>query len=106
MAYDVVVIRYGKQTNFNFEDSWKNMSNSTMRSILPSDQKNLIDNSFEISTSQSMHLGICTFEGQATMHAMAMPRCALVHQDCRMHPLLEQVDFQPNLRDVITMENY
>ena len=53
-AYDVAVIQYKKKTTLNFEDSSKHVSNSTMRSIMPSDQRNAIDNSFEVSTSQSI----------------------------------------------------
>ena len=56
-AYDVTVMGYGKQTTLNFEDSCKHVSNSTMRSIMSSGQRNAIDNSFDISTSQSMPLG-------------------------------------------------
>jgi hypothetical protein len=56
-AYDVAVIRYKKQTTLNFEDSCKHLSNSTMGSIIPSDLRNAVDKSFEVSTSQSIAFG-------------------------------------------------
>ena len=105
-AYDVAAIRFGKQTNLNFEDSCKHISNSTMRSIMASDQKSTIRSSFEVSTSQSMLLGTHTSLGEANVQARAMPTRAFVNQDCKMNPFVTQVDFQPNSKLIMTLEKY
>jgi hypothetical protein len=105
-AYDVAVIRYKKQTTLNFEDSCKHLSNSTMHSIIPSDKKNAIYKSFEVSTSKFMTLGTRTCMGQPSEQARAMPTCGLVNQGCMMIPFVTQVDIQPNSKDIITSEKY
>ena len=105
-AYDVVAIRFRKQTTLNFEDSCKHFSNSTMRSIVPSDQKSAIGSSFENSISHSMPLGMQATLEEANVLASVMPTCALVSQDCKMNPLVTQVDFQPNSTDIMTLEKY
>ena len=38
-AYDIVVIQTGKQTTFNFEDSYKHVLNPAMQSIMSSELK-------------------------------------------------------------------
>jgi hypothetical protein len=105
-AYDVAVIRYKKQTTLNFEDSCKHLSNSNIQLIIPSDQRIAIDKSFEVSTSQSMPLGIHTCMGQPSEQARAMPTCGLVNQGGMMIPLVTQADIQPNSKDIITSEKY
>ena len=105
-AYDVAVIRFGKQTTLNFEGSCKHISNSTMRSLVRSDTKSAIGSSLEIATSHSMPLGTHTYVGEANVQPRAMPTCALVNQDCKMNPLVTQVDFQPNSTDIMTLENF
>jgi hypothetical protein len=105
-AYDVAVIRYKKQTTLNFEDSCKHLSNSTMRSIMPSDQKIASDKSFEVSTSQSMPLGSNTCLGDPSVQARVMPTCGFVNEVCMMIPLVTQADIQPNSKDIITSEKY
>jgi hypothetical protein len=44
--------------------------------------------------------------GEANVSARAMPTCALVNQDCKMNPLVMQVDFQPDSTNVMTSEKY
>jgi hypothetical protein len=105
-AYDVAVIRYKKQTTLNFEDSCKHLSNSTMRSIMPSDQRIALDKSFEVSTSQSMPLGSNTCLGDPSVQARVMPTCASVNQGCMMIPLVTQAEIQPYSKDIITSEKY
>jgi len=105
-AYDATAIRFGKQTILNFEDSCKHILNSTMRSIMASDQNSTIGSSFEVSTSQSMPLGSHTSLGEASVQARAMPTCALVNQDCKMNPLVTQVDIQPSSTNIMTLEKY
>jgi hypothetical protein len=105
-AYDVVVIRYKKQTTLNFEDSCKHLSNSIMQSIIPNDQRIAIDKSFEVSTSQSMPLGTPSGMGQPSEQARAMPTCASVNQGCMIIPLVTQAQIQPNFKDIITSEKY
>jgi hypothetical protein len=105
-AYDAAVIRYKKQTTLNFEDSCKDLSNSTMWSIIPSDQSIAIDKSFEVLTSQSMPLGTRTCMGEPSEQARAMPTCGLVNQGGMMIPLVTQADIQPNSKDIITSEKY
>jgi hypothetical protein len=105
-AYDVAVIRYKKQTTLNFEDSCKHLSNSTMRSIMPSDQRIALDKSFEVSTSQSMPLGSNTCLGDPSVQARVMPTCASVNQGCMMIPLVMQAKIQPYSKDIITSEKY
>jgi hypothetical protein len=105
-AYDVAVIRYKKQTTLNFEDSCNHLANSTMQSIIPSDKKNAIYKSFEVSTSQSMTLGTRTCMGQPSEQAGAMPTWGLVNQGCMMIPLLTQAEIQPNSKGFITSHKY
>ena len=106
-AYDIAVIRYGKKRTLNFEDSCKQLSNSTMRFVMPSDQRIAIDNSFDISTSPSMPLSTRILSlGEPDIQARAMPTCASVNQGCMMIPLITQTDIQPNSKDIITLENY
>ena len=106
-AFDVAVIRYGMQRSLNFGDSCKHISNSTMKSIMPSDQSNALDNSFDISTSQFMPLSTRTISlGEPTNQARAMPTCALVNQDCMMIPHVMQLDILPNSKDIITAKKY
>jgi hypothetical protein len=105
-AYDAAVIRYKKQMTLNFEDSCKDLSNSTMWSIIPSDQSIAIDKSFEVSTSQSMPLGTRTCMGEPSEQARAMPTCGLVNQGGMMIPLVTQADIQPKSKDIITSEKY
>ena len=97
-AYDIVAIRRGKQTTLNFEDSCKHISNSTMRSIVRSDTNSAKGSSFEIATSHSMPWGTRTSLGEANVLASVMPTCALVNEDCRMNPLVTQVNFNPILQ--------
>ena len=106
LAYDVAAIRFGKQTTLNFEDSCKHLLNSTIHSIIPSDQRIAIDKSFEVSTSQSMPLGIHTCMGQPSEQARAMPTCASVNQGCMMIPFVTQPEIQPNSKDIINSEKY
>jgi hypothetical protein len=103
-AYDVAVIRYKKKTTLNFEDSCKDISNSTLRFTMANDQK--IGSSFEVSISQSMPLGSHTSFGEARIQARAMPTCVLVNQDCKMNPPVTQVDIQPNSTNIMTLEKY
>ena len=105
-AYDVAAIQFGKRTTLNFEDSCKHISNSTMRSVVPSDKKSTIGSSFEILTSHSMPLGTHTSLGEANVLASIMPTCASVNQDCKMKSHVSQVDFHPNSTDIMTMEKY
>ena len=105
-AYNTAVIQYKKQTTPNFQVSCKLMSNSTMRSIMTSDQKSTIGSSLEISTSQSMSLDTHTSLREANVQARTMPTCALVNQDCKMHPPIMQVEFQPNSTNIMTLEKY
>ena len=105
-AYDIAVIRYKKQKTLNFEDSCKHLSNSTMQSIMPSDTRIAIDKSFEVSTSQSMPLGSDTCLGEPSEQARIMPTCALVNQDCKITPLVTQVDIESNSKDIITLKKY
>ena len=105
-AYDVAAIRFGKLTTLNFEDSCKRISNSTMRYIVPSDKKSTIGSSFETSTSHSMPLGTHSSFGEDNVSASVMPTCALVNQDCKMTPLVTQVDFQPNSTNIMNLEKY
>ena len=94
-SYNVDAIRFGKQETLSFEDFCKHISNFTMRFILPSDQKSTIGSSFEIATSQYMPLGTYTSFGEANVQARAILTSTLVNQDCKMHPFIMQVDFQP-----------
>ena len=105
-AYDVAAIQFGKQTTLNFEDSCKHISNSTMRSIVPSGSKCEIGSSIEIATSHSMPLGINTSLEEANVLARAKPTYSLVNEDCKVNPLVTQVDFQPNSRNNMTLEKY
>ena len=106
-AYDVVAIQYGMLETLNFEDSCKYVPNSTMQSILSSDQKNAIDNSFEVSKSQSMPLGTHTISlGEPIVQARAMPTCALANQDREINHALMQFDLQENSKAIITLEKY
>ena len=105
-AYDVAVIRYKTQATPNFEDSCRLISNSTMRSIMTTDQKSTIGSLVEISTSQSMCLDTNTSLGEANVQARAMPTSALVNQNCKINHLVTQVDFQPNTRNIMTLETY
>ena len=103
-AYAIVVIQYGKQTTLNFEDSCKHVSNSTTQSIMSSDPKLVIDNSIQISTSQSTLYGTCTSVGKHNVQGRSMPTCALNGRDCKMNSTLLQVDFQPNSKAMIALE--
>ena len=106
-AYDVAVIRYRKKTTLNFEGSSKHLSNSTMWSVMPRDQRNAIDNSFGISTSLCMPLSTRTISlGEPYFQERAMPTCALVNQDCKMIPLVTQINIQPNSKDNMTLKKY
>ena len=105
-AYDIAVIRYKKQTTLNLEDSCKHLSNPTMRCIMPNYQRNAIDNSFEVSTSQSMPLDTHSSLRKPSVEARIMPTCALVNEDCKMIPLITQVDIQPNFKGIISLKKY
>jgi len=106
-AYDVVAIQYGMLAPLNFEDSCKHVPNSTMHSIMSSDQESAINNSFVISTSQSMPLGTHTLSlREPIVQARAMPTCSLANQDCEMNHALMQSDLQENSKAIITLEKY
>jgi hypothetical protein len=77
-----------------------------MRSIIPSDQRIAINKSFEVSTFQSMPLGTHTCLGKPSEQARIMPTCALVNHDCKMIPLVTQVDIETYSKDIITSEKY
>ena len=103
-AYDIAVIQYGKQTTLNFKDSCEHVSNSTTQSTMSSDPKVVVDNSFQISTSQSMLYDTRTSVEEPTMQGRSMPTCALDDQDCKMNSTLLQVDFQSNSKAMIALE--
>jgi hypothetical protein len=106
-AHDVVAIQYGMLAPLNFEDSCKHVPNSTMHSIMSSDQESAINNSFVISTSQSMPLGTHTLSlREPIVQARAMPTCAFANQDCEMNHALMQSDLQENSKAIITLEKY
>ena len=105
-AYDVAVIQYQKQRTLNFKASCKLIPDSTMRSIMTRDQNPTIGSSVEIPTSQSMCLDTDTSLGEANVQAKATPTCALVNQDCKMHPPIMHVDFQPHSTNIMTLEKY
>ena len=106
-AHDVVAIQYGMLATLNFEDSCKHVPNSTMYSTMLGDQESAIDNSFVISTSQSMPLGTHTLSlREPIVQARAMPTCALSNQDCEMNHALMQFDLQENSKAITTLENY
>jgi hypothetical protein len=105
-AHDVVAIQYGMLAPLNFEDSCKHVPNSTMHSIMSSDQESAIDNSFVISTSQSMPLGTRTLSlREPIVQGKAMPTCALANQDCEMNHALMQSDLQENSKAIISIYN-
>ena len=106
-AYDVVAIRYGMLATLNFKDSCKHVLNSTKQSIVSSDHKDAIDNSYEISTSQSIPLGTHTVSlREPIVQPRATPTCALANQDCKINHDLFQFDLQENSKAIITLEKY
>jgi hypothetical protein len=74
---------------------------------MSSDQESAINNSFVISTSQSMPLGTHTLSlREPIVQARAMPTCAFANQDCEMNHALMQSDLQENSKAIITLEKY
>jgi len=73
---------------------------------MSSDPKLVIENSCQISMSQSTLYGTCTSVREHTVQERSMPTCALNGRDCKMNStLLLQVDFQPNSKAMIALGN-
>jgi hypothetical protein len=71
---------------------------------MSSDPKLVIDNSIQISTSQSTLYGTCTSVGEHIVLGRSMPTCAFNNHDIKMNSTLLHVDFQPNSKAMTALD--